>query len=615
VLVVYDSPGWTFHRIAEQILKYLSDEFEIETVGYHQVHQWPKKERVFSVDAVILLAYQGILLKQECRFPPGCKIIVCCYDDNVWRSESDQEKLLREALSNCDMALFANDRHRQVILRDTEIIPPRIELCEDGVDTEFFDATEHIIVPGAGPDWVTGPLIVGWAGNSSGQFHGGDNKGFKLIQEACKDLPGVKLSIMDRDAHWRSMMEMRYWYRELHLILCASAKEGTPNPILEAASSGRGFVSTEVGIIPDLINRWDGISPGKFFRRDLAMLRDCLTVLANNRDVVATMGRSAAKAVRQSWRWDQKVEQFRFALRQVLPRLTHKALPVEITSQPQSLYDQAIEGLGPVVSPGTDLSQQVTCFVLTVGEPDTLECLTAIKMQDCILEASTVIANIAPMNMAFQQMLDQCQTPFFVQIDADMILKPYAIRHLHGAIMRCPDRFPIVCYGLYDGLFQRNILGVKIYRHSTVQNYPYQKSESCEMDQAERMKVDGYQILVDWRNEKGAIIELDVSHPKILGIHGRKWTPEAVYERMMRLFVKYRLYPWMGWLGQENWPRKFYERAMQNHDGQALWAFLGIVAGLTCDLAAIKGEKDFRRYEDLPGLKDFKKFFEGTKHV
>lgn len=77
--------------------------------------------------------------------------------------------------------------------------------------------------------------------------------------------------------------------------------------------------------------------------------------------------------------------------------------------------------------------KDLTVFVISSGEETIDDCLAGLKEQDCTFHIEN-IRGIAPMSAAFQAMPDRCQTPYFIQVDADMILKPHAVRRLYNAI-------------------------------------------------------------------------------------------------------------------------------------------------------------------------------------
>lgn len=75
-------------------------------------------------------------------------------------------------------------------------------------------------------------------------------------------------------------------------------------------------------------------------------------------------------------------------------------------------------------------STDTTVFVTTIGDQANFDgCLAHLECQTlgCHVE---VIDRVVPMSAAFQQMHEQCKTPFYVQLDEDMILVPEAVQQL-----------------------------------------------------------------------------------------------------------------------------------------------------------------------------------------
>ncbi|MFN8644361.1 MAG: hypothetical protein U0802_22905 [Candidatus Binatia bacterium] len=69
------------------------------------------------------------------------------------------------------------------------------------------------------------------------------------------------------------------------------------------------------------------------------------------------------------------------------------------------------------------------------------------------------------MDAAFQRMLDECRTPYYVQVlDEDMLLHPHAVRTLHDAMAAAPADVAVIVHDLYDVTSSRCIFGVKIFR-------------------------------------------------------------------------------------------------------------------------------------------------------
>jgi hypothetical protein len=79
----------------------------------------------------------------------------------------------------------------------------------------------------------------------------------------------------------------------------------------------------------------------------------------------------------------------------------------------------------------------LTVFVISSGEETGDDCMAALETQDCTFRIEH-IRDVTPMSAAFQAMPDRCRTPYFVQVDADMILRPDAVRKLYDAVRQSP---------------------------------------------------------------------------------------------------------------------------------------------------------------------------------
>jgi len=246
-----------------------------------------------------------------------------------------------------------------------------------------------------------------------------------------------------------------------------------------------------------------------------------------------------------------------------------------------------------------NLSDQVTVFDISVSHPDTLDknhpdYTTVMRALDrqTVQFTRRGIRDVAPMDAAFQRMNDLCETPFYVQIDEDMILHPHAVETLYNGITMELDDVAIYCLSLWDQHLGIPILGVKIYRADVVKNYPYRATYSCEVEQIDRMVRDGYRIVV--KHPGMAAMQ---NHPDIVGQHGVSWTPRLIWERYMRLGQKYQRRPQiMGWV--KDLAIRFLGRFKQQQNELDFYAFMGLIAGLTGD-EETNTEKDFREYDNL----------------
>ena len=80
----------------------------------------------------------------------------------------------------------------------------------------------------------------------------------------------------------------------------------------------------------------------------------------------------------------------------------------------------------------TDLRESVTVFVATVGYPTFEKCLEYLHAQDSEFQLK-IVDHVGP-SAALQYMMDECTTPFYVEVDEDVLLYPQAIRTLHERI-------------------------------------------------------------------------------------------------------------------------------------------------------------------------------------
>ena len=252
-----------------------------------------------------------------------------------------------------------------------------------------------------------------------------------------------------------------------------------------------------------------------------------------------------------------------------------------------------------------DLRKEVTVFVITIGAPSFNDCMKNLKKQDCRFNLE-IIKNQAPLSKALQCMLDRCRTPYFVQVDEDMILNSDAVRRQYYNITNTPKKVAIFTSHLFDIHPQRLIYGFKIYRHEIVKNYPYQNVEACEFDQISRFKKDGF---IDKRVPIKQPLKISED---TLGYHGPMWEPLSIYERYFSLTTKQRRHsdetPTTAAFWVKDYAKVYLKRFIDKRSELDLYAFMGIMAGMLASVEGRGAEKDFRKYGKTPGFNQVKKF-------
>ena len=253
-----------------------------------------------------------------------------------------------------------------------------------------------------------------------------------------------------------------------------------------------------------------------------------------------------------------------------------------------------------------DLRDLVTVFVTTVGYPTFGACLEHLRAQDSRFTLR-IIEHVAPMSAAFQRMLDECTTPYYVQVDEDMLLYPHAVRTLYERLAATESRMVQYVAALYDVHLERVIYGLKIFRHTVVRRYPFRDVSGCEWDQIRRFRADGY---IDVR----VPLEGATRHSEhTLGLHGTYWTPEAVYLRFFVLELTRRMgnrtHDWL-----RDTATTFLQRFLKSGSEVDFHALMGILAGSLADITTIASEKDYRTYDQTPGLDGLRRFLKEVRH-
>lgn len=291
ILFVVDTPGWALDHTADELIKHLpfdcekcycSDIGKKLPAGYDHIH------------------YMNWLDGKEwgSRVSGG----VCSHN---WMLKHETEARKRIPTLRFVTAISNKLRADMIGLKARETF-----YCPNGVDTEKFLPLE------VGPR----PFTVGWMGQATTGGFGEkynregfkiwDIKGYELVLEPLMEcLKGeVDFKILDRGPGNAVLYdEIPAWYRDIDVYLCTSLWEGCPFPVLEAASCGKAIVSTDVGVVHEVIGGAWVVQPPQS-RADIdttvAKLMDRIIRLKEDRGLRFDEGRRNRDAVEQGWRWE-----------------------------------------------------------------------------------------------------------------------------------------------------------------------------------------------------------------------------------------------------------------------------------------------------------------------
>ncbi len=291
VLCVVQRPGWAHDHKTRALAAALETEYRIVT----RYHSDLAENDIDAADLVLVYFWLQIdelsHLRRAFRRVRDRLLVGACSDVEFggrWRRPG------LAMLSTLPRAVFANNLRLKQNLETT--LGREVFYTPNGVDTTFFR-------PAAAPS--PAPLRVGWAGslkNQTAEHRGVPN----LIAPAVAAVEGAELCLAAREDKWRNPEEMREFYQSLHVYVCASASEGTPNPCLEAAACGLPIITTRVGNMPELIR--DGEN-GLFVDRDVKDIASKLRLLRDDTELRSRMG-AAARASVEQWDWRHNARRY-----------------------------------------------------------------------------------------------------------------------------------------------------------------------------------------------------------------------------------------------------------------------------------------------------------------
>jgi glycosyltransferase involved in cell wall biosynthesis len=277
ILIFYDEEGWAWWHRAHHIKKSIGGGFivDIKKAGTPFLHT--------DYDIILLFEYY---LFDLVKYVPRNKIIVGSSCPKTLQQTVD---LLRR--ERCAAGIVNNrGSYEEVAERG------KFYCCQNGVDHTLF-------YPGKNKPQE---LIGCWVGNSKSM----GNKGLDLIRAAC-ERAGVKLNALDQSeknngGETLTQEQVRdLFYHRSTVYICASEKEGTPNPALEAMACGLPVISTRVGNMPELIE--DGVN-GYLIDRTIDSIVDALKKIE-----VADLKKMSVAArtrIENGWSWKSQVKKY-----------------------------------------------------------------------------------------------------------------------------------------------------------------------------------------------------------------------------------------------------------------------------------------------------------------
>ncbi|MGG4034633.1 glycosyltransferase [Paenibacillus cisolokensis] len=326
IALVVDVDYWAFGNIARQIEKHLANDFSFDLISYEECDWDPVKLLFRTHDCDILHFFWREMIPQVFAEEAYANYL---QDKAVSVSEFMNDYLFNKTLSTSvyDHLFLSeeeivqrnwifNQFHYYVcseklneIYQSIQIYPNPKMVIEDGVDQELF----YPINPNRFNEF-TRPLVVGWVGNSKWAAEGlEDFKGFRtIVKPTVEGLMDQGVQVVglycDRVDGFVPHEEMVNYYAKIDVLVCMSKIEGTPNPVLEAMACGVPIITTDVGIVPQVL----GPKQKEFIieERSIDALKEKIIKLVDDRSILKQLSNENLEFVRP-WYWENQCKKFK----------------------------------------------------------------------------------------------------------------------------------------------------------------------------------------------------------------------------------------------------------------------------------------------------------------
>jgi len=385
--IIYDVPGWAYHRRALNLQRWAPDDFEVSLAPLQRPGDLEEALGPDPVDIVFVIPTHEARMVRRSIDERGWKTRLVGSWNAGWPLQLGP---FYRSYGTTD-AMVVNNR----IAWERSGQLPRAHLLPNGVDLDTF----RVQVPVESRT----PKVL-WVGSQLRRKQKGYDRIMLPLQESLRR-EGIDCELLLVDSYDpanRSAEQMADWYNEGTVLVCASTSEGTPNTALEAAACGCTVVSTPVGNMPELIR--DGEN-GYLVQGDPAEL-----LLAVRRAVSSypSLAHRMQEDIRH-WSWRRASAPF------------------------YRLFRTILEGPPAPPTERVDLRDQLTVFCTGTEESSLEASLVTLEQQDCLFRLENLCGS-PPEQADFPGLVERCRTPFFLQLDQDTALFPSAVGRLFKEI-------------------------------------------------------------------------------------------------------------------------------------------------------------------------------------
>lgn len=298
VLIIPDHPNWALDKNARDLLKYNKSDLILELCYYDDFINKPKK--YYDEFDILFPMYKGSFFNFLKNGIPNDKVITGIRSFHRWDKGKTQPpgynaKPPRKIINKLKQALLVNTHCKKLWYIFSQYFP--VVHTKYTCDLELFYPDKK---------FRNDKLVVGWTGSLSN--HPNKRGFYEFIKPASESIQEIELKVQSKEDNFiTDDSQMREYYNSLDLYICASRSEGTPRPVIEAAACGVPVISTDVGIVPELI---ENDINGFIVDRTLEAITEKLKWIAKNQDILLDMGRQLRGKMEVEFNWETLIYQW-----------------------------------------------------------------------------------------------------------------------------------------------------------------------------------------------------------------------------------------------------------------------------------------------------------------
>ena len=306
VLLLPDKPNWAFDKNAKDLIKYNKSNIDLELCYFNDFEKnWEKFYKEFDL---LFPMYMGSFFSLLKLGVPVDKVITGIRSYHRW----DKKKTIppgynstppRKIINKLRKAILVNTNCKKLWYVFSQYMP--VVHTKYTCDINMFYPEEKT---------DNSKIIIGWAGSLTN--HPGKRGFHEFIKPLTDEFDEVELKVQESGNNLiTDDNKMREFYNSLDLYFAASRTESGPRPVLEAAACGVPVLSTDIGIVPELIeNEVDGF----IVERDYDTMKNKIKWIIENREILPSMGLKIRKKMEDEFNWEKVIFQwtdfFKYAL-------------------------------------------------------------------------------------------------------------------------------------------------------------------------------------------------------------------------------------------------------------------------------------------------------------